>query len=90
MRDPIAAVEQFLLWFRWGMIGVGIAALGVGLLSAMAPRRSIALYVWLMARFNWRVSPIDEARELRNTRLLGLLLVLLGLVDVWLLMTHRI
>lgn len=90
MRDPIDAVEQFLLWFRWGMIAVGVAALGVGLLSAMAPRRSIALYVWLMARFNWRVSPIDEGRELRNTRLLGLLLILLGVIDFWMVCCGRI
>ena len=90
MRDPIDAVEQFLLWFRWGMVAVGIAGLGVGLLSTLAPQRSIALYVWIMARFNWRVSPINEARELRNTRVLGLLLIVLGLVDFWMVWCGRI
>ena len=51
------------------------AGLALGFLSALAPKRSIALYVWIMARFNWRVSPADERKELRNTRILGLVLL---------------
>ena len=47
--------------------------------------RSIALYQWIMARLNWRVSPIDEVREVRNTRLLGGLLIFLSVVIAWLL-----
>ena len=80
MSNRITCVLQGL---RWGIALLGIVALLLGSLSALAPRRSIALYQWIMARFNWRVSPIDEAREIRNTRLLGALLVLLGVMLLW-------
>ena len=77
-------VVVLLAWFWGGMALVGVMALGVGLLSALSPRQSIRLYQWIMARFNWRVSPIDETREIRNTRLLGLLLIGLAVVALWL------
>jgi hypothetical protein len=31
-----------------------------------------------MERFNWRVAPIDTAREGRNTRILGFFLIVLS------------
>jgi hypothetical protein len=64
----------------WQAAGwVGGASLVFGIFTALWPRRSIALYEWLMARINWRVSPIDEAREVRTTQLLGILLIILSL-----------
>lgn len=59
----------------------GIACLGLalGVLSAGWPKRSIGLYQGIMERFNWKVAPIDEAREVRNTRALGAALVALSL-----------
>ena len=59
-------------------IGLGLLGLAVGVLSAIWPRRSIGLYQWIMERFNWRVTPIDEAREVRNTVFLGAFLALLS------------
>ena len=69
---------------------VTVVALCFGAFSAIAPQRSIALYQWLMARFNWRVSPIDAPRERRTTILLGLLIVVLSLVGLWLLCSQRL
>ena len=59
------------------------AGLAIGALSVASPRRSIALYEWIMERLNWRVSPIDEAMERRNTRLLGAVLCGLSFVMLW-------
>ncbi len=64
---------------RPGLQGLGISFLLFGFFSAACPGRSIALYQALMARCNWRVSPIDERRELATTRVLGVLLVVLSL-----------
>ena len=72
-------------WLLQGIRLLGVVTLFFGLFSAIAPTRSIALYQWLMARCNWRVSPIDERRELWTTVVLGLLLVLLSLAALWLL-----
>jgi len=73
-------------WIAWGIRLAAAGALAVGALSAAAPRRSIALYQWIMAQCNWRVSPIDERRELITTRLPGILLVALSLVLAFVLM----
>lgn len=66
-------------WF-WCEIAV-IGAIGIlfGLFNAFWPERSIVLYQWIMARLNWRVSPINETHEIRMTRILGTVLVLLSL-----------
>ncbi len=61
-------------------LGVGCLGLAVGILSVVQPKRSIGLYQWIMERFNWKVTPIDEAREIRNTRILGAVLTALSLV----------
>ena len=75
MSDPI---ETVVSWCICGGKALGLVAIGFGVFSALAPQRSIALYQWIMARFNWRVAPIDERREIRTTRILGVLLVMLG------------
>lgn len=68
-------LEVPLAWMRIFSSIVGTAGLIFGLFSAFWPRRSIAFYEWLMARINWQVRPIDEAREIQNTRRLGWLLI---------------
>jgi hypothetical protein len=83
MSDPVAFVERLLAWFRCGLLAVGVVTLVFGAFSAAAPARSIALYQGIMVWFNWRVSPIDERRELRNTRRFGFVLVILSLLLLW-------
>ncbi|HOG23201.1 MAG: hypothetical protein BWY44_01057 [Candidatus Omnitrophica bacterium ADurb.Bin292] len=65
---------------------VAALSLGLGLLSILKPERSILLYQKIMKYFNWKVEPIDPARELRGTRTLGgwltVLAVLLGMVTL--------
>ncbi len=83
MRDPADTLET-LANIGWGFLPLlALGVFGFGVFSAAMPERSIALYQRLMARFNWRVSPIDERRELRTTRVLGLLLMLLSAVAWW-------
>ena len=60
-------------------LGIDCLGLALGLLSAAWPKRSIGLYQWIMERFNWRVAPIDELSEVRNTRALGVILAALSL-----------
>ena len=57
---------------------VGYLGVAMGMFSAWAPKRSIALYQKIMALFNWNVAPIDLPREIRNTQLLGLVLTTLS------------
>ncbi|MBI2104090.1 MAG: hypothetical protein HYT90_00715 [Candidatus Omnitrophica bacterium] len=83
MRDPVDTIETLanVGWAVLPVLACGIFFFGV--FSAAMPERSITLYQRLMSRFNWRVSPIDERRELRTTKVLGLLLMLLSAVAWW-------
>ena len=85
MTDPIGTL---IGWFWCAAALVGIAAFLLGWLSAVAPTRSIALYQWIMEQLNWRVSPIDEGREVRNTKRFGSLLLLLSLMMLWCLVSQ--
>ena len=67
-------------WIWWGALLIGGVSLVFGIFTAFLPYRSIALYQWLMALINWRAAPIDEGREVRNTRFLGILLILLSVL----------
>jgi len=90
--DPAAAQQMAILaeeavflatWFWRGLSLVGVVALAIGALSVASPDRSIRLYQWIMERFNWRVAPINMAREVRNTRALGVCLLALGGLALW-------
>jgi len=72
------AFDDFQRWFRIVLILIAFAGISVGGLSAVSPRRSIELYQWIMKWFNWRVEPIDLKKEIRNTRVLGVLMVVLS------------
>jgi hypothetical protein len=60
--------------------GIGVLGLALGILSVGWPKRSIGLYQGIMKRINWNVAPIDERREMRNTRILGAILTALSIV----------
>ncbi len=79
--DPI---ELFLRWFPPLAKAFGLATLLFGAFSAARPATSIALYQRLMAWFNWRVEPLDAPREVRTTRGLGLVMVILSVALGWL------
>ena len=44
------------------------------------------LYAWyaLYRPFNWKLEPISMKKEIRNTRLMGLTLVVIGIVSFFL------
>jgi hypothetical protein len=60
-------------------LGIGCLGLVLGIFSVVRPQRSINLYQWIMECFNWRVAPINEQREVRNTRILGMVLAAISL-----------
>lgn len=69
-------------FLRLGIISVlyaiSFAGIWVGFLSLFSPARSIRLYQAIMRWFNWKVEPIDERREIRNTKWLGMLMAILS------------
>lgn len=69
----------YTAWIEKGAWFIGGVGFLFGIFTTFWPKRSIALYEWLMAQINWWVEPIDETREVRTTHLLGILLILLSL-----------
>lgn len=68
-----------LEWIECGTWAIASFNLAFGIFTAVWPQKSIGLDVWMMKLFNWEVRPADEMRELRSTRFLGTLLVVLSL-----------
>jgi hypothetical protein len=60
-------------------LGIGCLGFVLGIFSVVRPQRSIGLYQWIMECFNWKVTPINEQREVRNTRILGMVLAAISL-----------
>ena len=72
-------------YVHWGIGSIGGSSLLMGIFSIFWPRKSMQLYIWMMAKFNWRVSPIDDQRELSSTRRFGVYLTLLACLTLFLL-----
>jgi len=69
-------------------LALAVFNLVLGLFSVVWPGHSIRLYQWIMKKYNWKVEPIDAAREVRNTRLLGLVLTGLS-IATWMVVRCR-
>ena len=78
MQCPLAGL--CLMSPKFVLLALGGLGVALGVFSIFLPKRSIELYQWIMAHLNWKVAPIDEAKEIRNTRILGIALAALSLI----------
>lgn len=88
MQCPLSKFACCCLTPKFIFIVQSILGFTLGILSAFWPKRSIGLYQWIMKQFNWQVAPIDEARETRNTAIMGWLLMALSVGILFVAMTH--
>ena len=51
-----------------------------GALVAWKPKKTIDIQAALYRPFNWRLEPISMEKGIRNTRIMGLTVVILGIV----------
>lgn len=58
----------------FGQIVMALIGATIGLFLFLQPSRTIELQTKFYACINWRMEPISMAREIRNTKLMGLLL----------------
>lgn len=62
-------------------------AIAFGALVAWKPRKVIELQIALYRLINWRMEPISMEKEIRNTRIMGLAVLILGIfsfIYIWL------
>lgn len=66
---------------------VAVIAIAFGALVAWQPKKVIDLQIAFYRLINWRMEPISMAKEIRNTRIMGLSVLFLGIfafIYVWL------
>jgi len=64
--------------FLWLVRALAVLSLSTGLVCLRWPARVIAFQQKFYSWINWRMEPISMPKEIRNTRLMGLSLVLLA------------
>jgi amino acid permease len=57
-----------------------VLAIIFGVLIACKPRKTIDIQAALYRPFNWRLEPIDMQKEIRNTRIMGLVVAIMGII----------
>lgn len=67
--------------FCIGLIFIAIAMI-FGALLARNPKKAIETQIALYRPFNWKIEPISMEKEIRNTRIMGLALIVLGVLSL--------
>lgn len=58
---------------------VGVFSLIIGLLLAINPAVSIEFQRRFYEKINWRMEPISMEKEIRNTRIMGIFLIVVSI-----------
>jgi len=53
-----------------------------GALVALKPKKTIDVQIALYRPFNWKLEPISMEKEIRNTRIMGLTVLVLGILSL--------
>ncbi|UCB57032.1 MAG: hypothetical protein JSV30_00075 [Candidatus Omnitrophota bacterium] len=66
-----------LFWIR---VIVVIIAMLFGAYLALRPRQVIEMQIALYRPFNWKIEPISMEKEIKNTRIMGAAVIILGII----------
>jgi len=61
---------------------VVVIAIVFGSLIAWKPKKVIDIQIALYRPFNWKIEPISMEKEIRNTRIMGLAVLVLGILSI--------
>jgi hypothetical protein len=59
-----------------------VIAIAFGALIAWKPKKTIDIQIALYRPFNWKIEPISMEKEIRNTRIMGLTVLVLGILSL--------
>ena len=59
-----------------------VIAIVFGALVAWKPKKTIDIQIALYRPFNWKLEPISMVKEIRNTRIMGLTVLILGILSL--------
>ena len=58
---------------------IAAIAIVLGALIAWKPKKTIDIQIALYRPFNWKLEPISWEKEIRNTRTMGLIVLIAGI-----------
>jgi len=61
---------------------IAVIAIAFGSLLAWKPKKIIDMQIALYRRLNWKIEPISMKKEIRNTRIMGLVVFVLGALSL--------
>ncbi|MBU4589951.1 MAG: hypothetical protein KKG01_03405, partial [Candidatus Omnitrophica bacterium] len=61
---------------------IAVIAIVFGSLIAWKPKKAIDIQIVLYRPFNWKIEPISMEKEIRNTRIMGLAVLVLGILSL--------
>jgi hypothetical protein len=61
---------------------IAVIAIAFGGLIAWKPKKTIDIQIALYRPFNWKIAPISMEKEIRNTRIMGIVVVILGIISL--------
>jgi uncharacterized membrane protein YidH (DUF202 family) len=64
------------------LILVSAGSIAIGLFLFLKPSSAIELQKKFYEKINWRIEPVSMPKEIRNTRVMGLFLVLAALLTI--------
>lgn len=54
---------------------IALGALGLGIFIGLRPQKIIAIQKKFYSFINWNIEPVSLAKEIRNTRIMGMILI---------------
>jgi hypothetical protein len=63
-------------------LSIVVIAIIFGALVALKPKKTIDIQIDLYRPFNWKLEPISMEKEIRNTRIMGLTVLVLGILSL--------
>ncbi|MGH7198024.1 MAG: hypothetical protein ACREH5_04695 [Candidatus Omnitrophota bacterium] len=64
-------------------MGVAVVSVAAGIVFLAAPRKTIEAQIAVYRLINWRMEPISWEKELRNTRIMGLMSLVAGIAALF-------
>ena len=61
---------------------IAVIASLFGGLVAWKPKKTIDIQIAIYRPFNWKIEPISMEKEIRNTRIMGLVVLILGILSI--------
>jgi hypothetical protein len=70
--------------FITGVVSILIAvpSIAIGLFLFFRPGLAINIQIKFYEKINWRIAPVSLLKEIRNTKIMGVFLIVIGLATI--------